>query len=131
MVEKVLDCFGRRRDLRFVCLYDIIRFYCGTIKLNSVIIVVYSICDKVRSHGGREMPTIEAVKVDGDKLQGHRLGKFLSRDELSAKSGIHRDHIGRLERGEGGNSRPPTVRKLAEALEVDPTELVASGRGDG
>jgi hypothetical protein len=77
------------------------------------------------------MPTIEAVKVDGDKLQSHRLGMFLSRDELSTKSGIHRDHIGRLERGEGGSSRPPTVRKLAEALEVDPAELVASDQGEG
>jgi transcriptional regulator with XRE-family HTH domain len=34
------------------------------------------------------------------------------------------NHIGRLERGEGGNSRPPTVRKLAEALGVEPTELI-------
>ena len=65
-----------------------------------------------------------AVKIDGEKLQEIRLGKFWSRDELSEKSGIHRDHIGRIERGEGGNSRPPTIRKLAEALEVDPRELL-------
>lgn len=67
---------------------------------------------------------MEVVKINGEKLQEIRLGKFWSRDELSEKSGIHRDHIGRLERGEGGNSRPPTVRKLAEALEVAPSELV-------
>lgn len=70
------------------------------------------------------MPTIDVVKIDGKKLQELRLAKFWSRDELSEKSGIHRDHIGRLERGEGGNSRPPTVRHLAEALGVDPTALV-------
>jgi len=70
------------------------------------------------------MPTIDAVKINGEKLQELRLAKFWSRDELSDKSGIHRDHIGRLERGEGGNSRPPTVRHLAEALGVDPAELV-------
>ena len=70
------------------------------------------------------MPTIDVVKIDGKKLQELRLSKFWSRDELSAESGIHRDHIGRLERGEGGNSRPPTVRKLAEALGADPSELV-------
>jgi transcriptional regulator with XRE-family HTH domain len=64
------------------------------------------------------------VKVNGEKLQELRLGKFWSRDELSAASGIHRDHIGRLERGEGGNSRPPTIRKLAEALGVEPSTLV-------
>ncbi len=70
------------------------------------------------------MPTMAIVKIDGEKLQKFRLGKFWSRDELAAKSGIHRDHIGRLERGEGGNSRPPTIRKLAEALGVEPSELV-------
>ena len=73
------------------------------------------------------MPTMELVKIDGKKLQELRLGKFWSRDELAQKSGLHRDHIGRLERGEGGNSRPPTVRKLAEALGVEPAELVNGG----
>jgi transcriptional regulator with XRE-family HTH domain len=70
------------------------------------------------------MPTIEAVKVDARKLQDARLAKFWSRDELAKASGIHRDHIGRLERGYEGESRPPTIRKLAEALGVDPAELV-------
>jgi transcriptional regulator with XRE-family HTH domain len=70
------------------------------------------------------MPTMEAVKVDGSKLQNARLAKFWSRDELAKASGIHRDHIGRLERGYEGESRPPTIRKLAEALGVDPAELV-------
>jgi transcriptional regulator with XRE-family HTH domain len=72
------------------------------------------------------MPTMEAVKVDAKKLQDARLAKFWSRDELAKASGIHRDHIGRLERGYEGESRPPTIRKLAEALEVDPAELVES-----
>ena len=70
------------------------------------------------------MPTIEAVKVDAKKLQDARLAKFWSRDELAKASGIHRDHIGRLERGYEGESRPPTIRKLAQALEVVPAELV-------
>jgi transcriptional regulator with XRE-family HTH domain len=67
---------------------------------------------------------MEAVKVDAKKLQDARLAKFWSRDELANASGIHRDHIGRLERGYEGESRPPTIRKLAEALDVDPAELV-------
>jgi transcriptional regulator with XRE-family HTH domain len=71
------------------------------------------------------MSTMEAVKVDAKKLQDARLAKFWSRDELANASGIHRDHIGRLERGYEGESRPPTVRKLAEALDVDPHELLA------
>jgi transcriptional regulator with XRE-family HTH domain len=71
------------------------------------------------------MPTMEAVKVNAKKLQDARLAKFWSRDELANESGIHRDHIGRLERGYEGESRPPTVRKLAAALDVDPRELLA------
>ena len=71
------------------------------------------------------MPMLVGVKINGEKLQQLRLERFLSRDEVAEKSGIHRDHIGRLERGEGGESRPPTVRKLAEALGVDPRELLA------
>jgi transcriptional regulator with XRE-family HTH domain len=67
---------------------------------------------------------MEVVKVDAKKLQNARLAKFWSRDELANASGIHRDHIGRLERGYEGESRPPTVRKLAEALDVDPRELL-------
>ena len=71
------------------------------------------------------MPMLVGVKIDGEKLQQLRLERFLSRDEMAEKSGIHRDHIGRLERGYEGESRPPTVRKLAEALGVDPHELLA------
>jgi transcriptional regulator with XRE-family HTH domain len=72
------------------------------------------------------MPTMEAVKIDAKKLQEARLAKFLSRDELADASGIHRDHIGRLERGGyEGESRPPTVRKLAEALGIDPRKLLS------
>jgi transcriptional regulator with XRE-family HTH domain len=57
-----------------------------------------------------------------------RLAKFWSRDELAQASGIHRDHIGRLERGYEGESRPPTVRKLAEALDVNPHEFIDDTR---
>ena len=70
------------------------------------------------------MPTINVVKIDGEKLNKLRLSKFWSRDELAAESGIHRDHIGRLERGEGCESLPPTVRKLAEALGIEPSQLL-------
>jgi transcriptional regulator with XRE-family HTH domain len=50
--------------------------------------------------------------------------RFLSRAELAEKVGSHRDHIGRLERREVANPRMTTIRKLAQALEVDPAELV-------
>jgi transcriptional regulator with XRE-family HTH domain len=70
------------------------------------------------------MPTMEGVKIDGAKLKSLRERRFISREELADKVGSHRDHIGRLERGEVANPRISTIRKLAEALEVDPAELI-------
>ena len=71
------------------------------------------------------MPTMAAVKIDGAKLKNLREGRFISREELAEKVGSHRDHIGRLERGEIANPRMTTIRNLAKALEVDPGELVS------
>jgi transcriptional regulator with XRE-family HTH domain len=70
------------------------------------------------------MPTMAAVKIDGAKLKSLREQQFLTREELAEKVGSHRDHIGRLERDEIESPRMTTIRKLAEALEVDPTELI-------
>ena len=70
------------------------------------------------------MPTMAVMKIDGAKLKNLRERRFLSREELAEKVESHRDHIGRLERGEVANPRMATIRKLADALEVDPAELV-------
>ena len=70
------------------------------------------------------MPTMTTVKIDGAKLRGLRTNRFLTREELAEMTGFHRDHIGRLERNEVENSRLPTIRKLAEALGVNPHELI-------
>ena len=71
------------------------------------------------------MPTMAVVKIDGAKLKSLRERRFLRREELAEKVSSHRDHIGRLERGEVENPRMTTIRKLAEALGVDPHELLA------
>jgi transcriptional regulator with XRE-family HTH domain len=70
------------------------------------------------------MPTMAAVKISGEKLKRLRERRFMSREELAEKVSSHRDHIGRLERDEVASPRMSTIRKLAEALEVDPAELV-------
>ena len=70
------------------------------------------------------MPTMTAMKIDGAKLKSLREHRFLTREELAEKVGSHRDHVGRLERGEVANPRMRTIKKLAEALGVDPSELV-------
>jgi transcriptional regulator with XRE-family HTH domain len=72
-----------------------------------------------------EVPTMESVKVNGEKLRRLREAAFLSRAELGARSGLHPDHIGRLERGDWkGGTRIDNIRKLAEGLDVNPSELV-------
>lgn len=49
----------------------------------------------------------------------------MSRAELASKAGLHPDHIGRLERGDwAGGSRIDNIRKLAEALGIEPRELL-------
>jgi transcriptional regulator with XRE-family HTH domain len=73
------------------------------------------------------MPTMASVKIDGAKLRRLRTHRFISREELAEITGLHRDHIGRLEREDVADSRLPTIRKLAEALGIDPHELVKSG----
>ena len=70
------------------------------------------------------MPTMATVEIDGEKLKRLRERRFLSREELAERVGSHRDHIGRLERGEVTSPRMATIRNLAAALEVDPAELV-------
>jgi transcriptional regulator with XRE-family HTH domain len=75
-----------------------------------------------------DSPTMGGVRIDGDKLRQLRERAFLSRAELGARTGLHPDHIGRLERGDWqGGSRIDNIRKLAAALEVDPAELVKGG----
>jgi transcriptional regulator with XRE-family HTH domain len=43
---------------------------------------------------------------------------------LAGEVGIHRDHLGRLERGEVDSPRLKTIKDLAAALGVDPVELL-------
>jgi transcriptional regulator with XRE-family HTH domain len=42
---------------------------------------------------------------------------------LAEKSGVHRNVISKLENGRGG-AHPETIRKLAQALDVEPTDLL-------
>ena len=56
------------------------------------------------------------------RLRVVREKKLLNQDELAVKAGISRGTILRLEAG--FDARLPTVRKLAEALGVEPRELM-------
>jgi transcriptional regulator with XRE-family HTH domain len=57
-----------------------------------------------------------------DNLRRIRLGQFLSQAELARRSSVHALTIARLEAGRSAPSTR-TVRALAEALGVGPSEL--------
>ena len=59
------------------------------------------------------------MPFDGLLLREVRRRRALTIRELGERSGVHRDTIHRIELGET-DPRPSTIRKLAEALNVDP-----------
>lgn len=64
--------------------------------------------------------------IDGEKLRRLRLERFLDVGEVAEAAGLSPASVTRLEQGRWpGGSKPSTVRKLGEALGVDPTELLA------
>ena len=63
----------------------------------------------------------------GRNIRALRLRRGLTLDELSARSGVHRDDLGGYERGEI-TPRPETVRKLAAALDA-PIAAIRDGVG--
>jgi transcriptional regulator with XRE-family HTH domain len=63
------------------------------------------------------------VKVDGQKLKKLRNRRLWLIGDLAEKSGVHRNTISKLENGRGG-AYPETIRQLAEALDVEPAELI-------
>ena len=62
-------------------------------------------------------------EIDGSRLREIRVSKLLTLRTLGEMSGVSYDRISKLEL-HGGPVRPTTIRKLAEALGVDPAELV-------
>jgi transcriptional regulator with XRE-family HTH domain len=56
-------------------------------------------------------------------LRRVRLLESLSQEELAKRARLHRTTVMHLEAG--GQARPRTVRKLAQALDVHPRELQA------
>ena len=66
------------------------------------------------------------MEVNVERLRELRRERVLSLRELEEKSGVSYNTIWRLEDGRQG-AHPKTVRKLAEALGVRPSELIKEG----
>jgi transcriptional regulator with XRE-family HTH domain len=64
-----------------------------------------------------------AVVYIGEKLKQVRTRRLLTQDELAETAGVSQSTIANIERN---NAEPQfrTIRKLAKALDIDPTELL-------
>ncbi len=72
---------------------------------------------------------MSGMEVDVERLRELRRERVLSLRELEERSGVSYNTIWRIEDGRQG-AHPRTLRKLAKALEVEPSELVkGEGRG--
>ena len=63
------------------------------------------------------------VQLDPDRLRLERQRQALTQEELAHRAGITRLAVSQLERGLV-QPRPPTLRKLAEALGIKPAGLL-------
>ena len=65
------------------------------------------------------------VYLDGVKLKRYRVIKGFSQRSLGAEAGVAGSTINLLEkRGRSDSFHPQTLIKLAEALDVEPTDLL-------
>ena len=69
---------------------------------------------------------MQAVVYVGDRLKALRIEQALTQEDLANKAGVAPNTVARLERNET-EPHMSTVRKLANALDVTPAELVKGG----
>jgi transcriptional regulator with XRE-family HTH domain len=63
-------------------------------------------------------------RISGDRLRKVLDRRLLSQRELAERAGLSPTTILKLESGRVVDPHPRTIRKLADALEVDPAELI-------
>ena len=59
----------------------------------------------------------------GDEVKMWRMRRAMTQAELAEKAGVGVNTVVRIERNQT-EPRPPTIRKLAQALRIDTSELV-------
>lgn len=61
-------------------------------------------------------------KLVGARIQKIRKDQDISQEELAYRVGVHRNHIGRIERGET-NPPLPLIEKIAKVLKIPMKKL--------
>jgi transcriptional regulator with XRE-family HTH domain len=82
-----------------------------------------------QQRASEEVVTMQAVVYIGERLKDLRIRRALTQEELADKASIGKNTVNRVER----NLTEPhmsTLRKLAQALGVEPHELL-EGENDG
>ncbi len=69
------------------------------------------------------MRVYKVSKDFGKKIQRVRRQIGISQEELAERVGVHRNHIGRIERGET-NPPLPLIQKMAKVLKVSGKDLL-------
>jgi len=64
------------------------------------------------------------VRIDGERVRNAREQRFFSQRELADKAGLNHNTVWRIETSGHAEVHPRTIRRLAEALSVDPSSLV-------
>ncbi len=67
------------------------------------------------------------MRIEAATLRRERLRRALTQKELAAKAGVSYVTVSRMENGSAGPVKPPTLRKLADALGLDPDVLISWG----
>ncbi len=67
------------------------------------------------------------MKVDAETLRRERMRRALTQKQLAAAAGISYVTVSRMENDSAGPVKPPTLRKLADALGVAPEALIRWG----
>lgn len=63
---------------------------------------------------------------NGTAIRATREDRGISLRALAARTGLHRSYLSRVERGLVG-AREPTIRRIADVLEVPPADITARG----
>jgi DNA-binding XRE family transcriptional regulator len=71
----------------------------------------------------RKMATMQAVVYIGDRLKDLRIRRALTQRELADRAGISSNALNKIELNKA-EPHMSTLRKLAQALNVDPAELI-------